>query len=150
MEFITHSLSKSLHKLSPFAPYRLLYLSATLFPLHLCVFETMPSSPPTLVLLFRFFSISSASSPFCPCSLNFLIVSSSFHFSCVSPFPPSVAVAPHLASTRWRVLLCELPDECSSFTVVVFFACPRNEFGHLIHTRNALHPPQRANPSKKQ
>lgn len=34
------------------------------------------------------------------------------HFLLLLPWPP------HPASARWYVLLCELPDECTSFTVV--------------------------------
>lgn len=71
-ESIFLRLSKSLNKLSPFAPYRLLYLSATPFPLHLCVFKAILSSPlfppllQPLVSLSCFFFIIPTSSPFCP------------------------------------------------------------------------------------
>lgn len=64
----------------------------------ICVFKASSSFFPRhlqpLASLSRFFFIFPISSPFCRRSLNFLIVSNSFHFSCVCPFPPSVEVVP--------------------------------------------------------
>lgn len=121
----------------------------------ICVFKASSSFFPRhlqpLASLSRFFFIFPISSPFCRRSLNFLIVSNSFHFSCVCPFPPSVEVVPPPVLPAPDGVFYSV-NFLMNVAVSQLFYCLPSEWGMAIffHTSNALYSPQRAIPGKKQ
>ena len=140
---VSLSLSKSLHKLSSWPPYRLLHHSAAPFPPYLCFFKAIPSSsfsPPLTASLHDILS---------------LLLPATFS-QCPVPFTSPVFA--HFLLLLLRPPILPAPDGsfyCVNFLMYVavsqlFSACPRNGFGNLIHTSSALRGPQRAGPSKKQ